>query len=265
MLEPEVVRFFFAKDPNRGRDFSIERLDQLVDEFDRFERLYYGEESGTEDEQRRADRVYPFLVSLSDVPGEALAASDLFAGEDPEAVAAAYDHNDSEGRRRRREFLDDEFADRVRLPYTFAAVLGMFDDEGAREATARKEGHVTDDDPAWAVEDAFGRVALASEWADRTDNEYDYTVSRSELPDVSVDEATAAALDELADFVAEGHDGEAIQGEIYETAKRNDIDIGDFFGVGYELFFDQREGPQLGHFLADLDREFVVERLRREA
>ncbi|MFB6140665.1 MAG: lysine--tRNA ligase [Halosimplex sp.] len=277
MLEPEVLRYFFAKDPNRGRDFSIERLDQLVDEFDRVERLYYGEESGTENEQRRADRVYPFTLSLADVPPEALVASGLFdevegdgdaetgdAARSGTAVAEAFDHNDPEDRRRRREFVDGEFAERVRLPYTFAAVLGMFDDPAAREATARKEGHVSDDDPAWAVEDAFGRVALASEWAARTDNEYNYTVSRSELPDVAVDEETAAALEELADFVAEGADGEAIQGEIYETAKRHDIEIGDFFGVGYRLFFDEDQGPQLGYFLGDLDREFVVERLRRE-
>jgi lysyl-tRNA synthetase class 1 len=132
-------------------------------------------------------------------------------------------------------------------------------------ATAKKEGHVADDDPAWAVEDAFGRVALASEWADRTDNEYNYTVARSELPDVSVEDDTAAALDDLADFVAEGRDGEAIQGEIYESARRHDLDVGGFFAVGYQLFFGETEGPQLGYFLADLDREFVVGRLRREA
>ena len=74
---------------------------------------------------------------------------------------------------------------------------------------------------------------------------------------------TAAALDELADFIAEGHDGEAIQSEIYETAKRNDIDIGEFFSAGYQLLFDDTEGPQLGTFIAKLDQEFVVERLRQ--
>ena len=78
------------------------------------------------------------------------------------------------------------------------------------------------------------------------------------------DPETERALDELAAFVAEGHDGEAVQGEIYETAKRHDLDIGEFFSAGYRLFFDDDEGPQLGPFLAKLDREFVVDRLRRE-
>jgi len=264
MLEPEVLRFFFAKDPGRGRDFSVERLDQLVDEFDRVERLYYDEEAGTEDEQRRASRVYPFLFDLRDVPETALAS----AGVDLDP--ATFDHNDPEDRRRRREFLDTTYRERVRLPYTFAAVLGMFEDERAREEAARAQGHVTEADPDWAIGDAFDRVALASEWARRTENEYNYTVKRSELPEVDVDERTGAALDELAAFVGEGTDGadgvdgEAIQGEIYETAKRHDIDVGDFFAAGYRLFFDEDEGPQLGHFLAKLDREFVVDRLRRE-
>ena len=265
LLEPEVLRFFFAKDPNRARDFSIERLDQLVDEFDRVERLYYGEETGTDQEQRRADRVYPFLISLSDAPTAALAASGLFddvPAEGEEGVA--FDHNDPEDRRRRREFVDGEFESRVRLPYTFAAVLGMFESDDARRESARAQGHVTDDAPEWAVEDAFGRVRLASEWADRTDNEYNYTVARTDRPDVEVDEATAEALSDLASFVADGNDGEAIQGEIYEAAKRYDLDIGEFFSTGYRLFFDEDEGPQLGYFLAKLDREFVVERLRRE-
>jgi len=258
LLEPEVLRFFFAKDPARGRDFSVERLDQLVEEFDRVERLYYGEETGTEDERQRADRVYPYLFDLRDVPESALAASRL----DPDP--AAFDHNDPEDRRGRRTFLDGTYEDRVRLPYTFAAVLGMFEDERAREDAARAQGHVAATDPDWAVADAFDRVALASEWARRTGNEYNYTVERSELPDVEVDDRTAAALDELAAFVTDGADGEALQGAIYETAKRHDVEVGDFFATGYRLFFDEDEGPQLGYFLAELDREFVVDRLRRE-
>ena len=74
-----------------------------------------------------------------------------------------------------------------------------------------------------------------------------------------------AAWRTLANFVErESPDGEALQGEIYETAKRQDLDIGDFFSAGYRLFFDEDQGPQLGPFLAKLDRDFVLARLRRE-
>jgi lysyl-tRNA synthetase class 1 len=140
----------------------------------------------------------------------------------------------------------------------------MTDDPDLREEIARREGHIPDDAPDWAVEGALARVERAREWARRTGNEFDYELKRGSMPDISFDDELAQALDELADFVEAGNDGEAIQGEIYETAKRHDIPIGDFFGAGYRLFFDDEEGPKLGPFLGKLDREFVVARLRRE-
>ncbi|EMA00756.1 lysyl-tRNA synthetase, class I [Haloarcula vallismortis] len=220
ILEPEVFKYFFVKDPRKQRDFSVENVDQLVEEFDQFERRYFGEADGSEDEMELAERAYPMVVAEPREEG-------------------------------------------VRIPYTFAAVLGMTDDPALREQIARKEGHIPDDAPEWAIEGALARVERAQEWASLTNNEFNYELKRSEIPDVSFDDATAAALDELAEFIAEGHDGEAIQAEIYETAKRNDIDIGEFFSAGYQLLFDDTEGPQLGTFIAKLDREFVVERFRR--
>ncbi|GGL50164.1 lysine--tRNA ligase [Halocalculus aciditolerans] len=223
MLETPVLRYFFAKDPTKARDFDVSRLDQLVDEFDQLEARYYGEQDGTERELAFAERVYPLLVE------------------------------DTEERP-------------IRLPFTFAAVLGMFDDPALREATARREGHIPEDASEDAVDAALQRVELAREWAERTDNQYNYTLARSHLPDHDFDERVEDALDDLADFVAaEEPDGETLQGEIYETAKRHDVDIGDFFTAGYRLFFDENEGPKLGQFLADLDTEFVVDRLRRDA
>ncbi|EMA52266.1 lysyl-tRNA ligase [Halococcus thailandensis JCM 13552] len=86
----------------------------------------------------------------------------------------------------------------------------------------------------------------------------------TDLPDAEFDDDTGRALDELADVVEAGHGGEAIQSEIFETAREHDLDPGDLFTAGYRLFFDTDQGPKLGPFLAELDREFVVRRLRRE-
>ena len=221
VLEPEVLRYFFAKDPSKARDFSIERLDLLVDEFDRFEAIYFGEVEASESERAFAERVYPFVV-------------------------------------------DDPREERIRLPYTFAAVLGMTDDPALREEIARREGHVPDDAPEWAIEEALARVERARNWARRTGNEFDYELKRSDLPDHEFDAATENALDDLADFVETEPGPEELQGEIYEAAKRHDVPVGDFFAAGYRLFFDEQQGPQLGPFLAKVDQEFVVDRLRRE-
>jgi lysyl-tRNA synthetase class 1 len=222
LIEPEVLLYFFAKDPSKARDFSIERIDQLVDEFDRLEAIYFDEVEPRDERQKaRADRLYPFLV------------------EEPRT-------------------------ERIRIPYTFAAVLAMTDDPELREEIARREGHIPEDAPEWAVQEALERVERAREWARRTDNAYNYELKRTECPNVEIDEPTAQALDDLATFLETHDDPEEIQGEIYETAKRHDIDVGDFFATGYRLFFDKKEGPKLGPFLATLDEAFVLRRLRRE-
>ncbi len=221
LVEAEVLRYFFAKDPSRARDFNVERVDLLVDEFDRLERIYFGEVKADERERQRAERIYPFCV----------------------------------------EEIREE---RIRLPYTFAAVLGMTDDPDLREEIARRESHIPEDASESAIENALARVELARNWARETGNEYDYDLKRTELPAVEIDENTEKALSELVKFIEEGHTPEEIQGEIYETARRNDVPVGDFFATGYRLFFDQEQGPKLGKFLGKLDREFVLARLRRE-
>ncbi|MDZ7746782.1 MAG: lysine--tRNA ligase [Halobacteriales archaeon] len=218
LLEPEVVRYFFTKDPSRARDFSIERLDQLVDEFDRFERLYFGEVDSGETETARAERAYPFIID-----------------PDPE---------------------------RIRIPYTFAAVLGMTDDDELRATMARRSGHLPEDASDEHVERALARVEKARAWAVRTDNEYNYRLAEA-LPDVAFDDATTNALADLADYVeSERPDGETLHEEIFETARDHEIDVGDFFTAGYRLFLDEQQGPRLGPFLAALDTTFVTERLR---
>jgi len=224
LLEPEVLRYFFALHPKKARDLSVERLDQLVDRFDRFERAYFGEVDDP-DLTAFAERAYPFVVGRPDDPPT----------EKP-----------------------------IRLPYTFAAVLGMVDDPEFRERLARDEGHIPADADADAVDAALARVEQARNWAERTGNEYDYRL-QTDLPEAEFDEDVAAALDDLADFVAAGHDGEAIQAEMYETARDHDVEVSDFFAAGYRLFFDDTQGPRLGEFLGELEREYVVDRLRREA
>ena len=221
LLEVEVLRYFFTKDPKKQRDFDVGAVDRLVDEFDRFEAAYFGAVDVDGLEAERAERAYPMVV----------------------------------------EELPDERP--VRVPYRFAAVLGMTDNRELRLQMARRSGHVPADAAEADVERALARVEKARAWARRTDNEFNYRLAE-ELPDVEFDADTEAALEDLADFVAaEAPDAETLQGEIYETAKRNDVDVGTLFEAGYRLFLAETEGPRLGPFLAPMDTEFVVRRLRR--
>ena len=224
LLEVPVLRYFFTKNPKKQRDFNVDNIDRLVEEFDRFERVYYGTtDDADEDERERADRAYPMVVDE--------------VGETPP----------------------------VRIPYTFAAVLGMTDNRDLRVQMARRSGHLPADATDAELEAALARVEKARAWAERTDNEFNYRLAE-DLPEVEFDGGVGGALDDLADFIeAESPDADSLQGEIYETAKRNDVAVGDFFEAGYRLFLDESQGPRLGPFLAPMDEEFVTRRLRREA
>jgi lysyl-tRNA synthetase class 1 len=226
LLEREVLHYYFTKNPARARDFDVSRLHQLVNEFDRFERLAFGvsnigNEGEVKEERARAERVYPLIVD-----------------EVPEKQP-------------------------IRFTYTFSAVLGMVDDHELRKRMARREGHIPEGASESAVESALERVNRARRWAERVDNAYNYRLA-TDLPNVEFDDDIENALDDLAEFAEAGHGGEPIQSEIFETARAHDIDPADLFAAGYRLFFDTEQGPKLGPFLAELDQEFVVRRLRRE-
>ena len=221
LVEPEVLLYFFAKNPRRARDFSIERIDLLVDEFDGLEAAYFGSRDQPADRIELAERIYPFLVS-------------------------------------------SVRADRVRLPYTFAAVLSMTDDRDLQHEIAVREGHLTPSTPASIIEEALSRVDRAGRWAALTDNRFNYRLHRETIPAVSIDDPVRTALESVADAVEAGSDGEDIQGAIFEAARAHDIEVRMVFEAGYRLFFDEPTGPKLGPFLAELDRDFVVGRLRLE-
>ncbi|MFP4591418.1 MAG: lysine--tRNA ligase [Halobacteriales archaeon] len=160
--------------------------------------------------------------------------------------------------------VDEPRAERIRLPYTFAAVLAMTDDPALRREIADREGHLPPDAPEWAVASALGRVERAGRWAALTDNQYNYRLQRERLPVDGFDAPVEAALDDVADAVEAGADGDAIQAAIFEAAEGHGLDAGTVFRAGYQLLFDEPAGPKLGPFLAELDRAFVVERLRLE-
>jgi lysyl-tRNA synthetase class 1 len=219
LLEIDVLRYFFTKNPKKQRDFDVSRLDRLVDEFDRFEGMYFGEVDATPDEIERAERAYPMVV--------------------------------------------DEIGERpIRIPYTFAAVLGMTDDRQLRVTMAKRSGHLPAEASDAEIDAALKRIEKARAWAVRTDNEFNYRLAET-LPKTDFDTDTQTALEELAAFIENNSpDEETLQEEIYETARRNDVPVGEFFSAGYRLFLDESEGPRLGPFLAAMDDAFVVRRLR---
>lgn len=218
-LESPVFRYFFTKNPKKQRDFTIDDLDQLVDEFDRLEQVYFETIDAPAHEQEHAETVYPMLV----------------------------------------ETVPDEQP--VRIPYRFAAILGMVDDPELRRTMACRTGRLPIDVDDATATTALQRVDTARNWAEYIDNQYNYRLANT-APDLDLSPSMTAAVNDLAEFLdTTSPDGEDIQSEVYTIAEDHDVATGELFSTVYELFLGETHGPRLGPFLAMLDHEYVMERL----
>lgn len=58
---------------------------------------------------------------------------------------------------------------------------------------------------------------------------------------------------------------EGIHNAVHESAKETDLPSGKAFAALYAIFLNAKRGPRAGHFLASLDRAFVLHRLQEAA
>lgn len=223
IMEPEAFLYFYSLNPMKQKNLEVKNINFLVDGFDRFERVYYGEvEPADAEEKELADRVYPML------PME-----------------------------KRRK---------IRIPYTFAAMVSASRNEEHILRTLKKTGHLPADATKEQEQDALTRVKLAGYWA-RNYGPEEYNISIKDNLEVPADitEAEKDALREMADYIEARHTEEETQYEIFEMAKRRDIKPARLFKTAYGLLLGKPRGPKLGPFLLALDTDFVVKRLRLEA
>ena len=138
--------------------------------------------------------------------------------------------------------------------------------EPQREAVERKGAPLT------AVErtDLDHRISLAREWLARwAPDEAKFSVL-DRMPDVTLSDPQRRYLGALRDLVGKIQDGEAMQNELYETAKRvglkkDDKVSQDAFAAIYLAFLGKPRGPRAGWLLVTLDPEFVRRRLEEAA
>ncbi len=223
IMEPEAFLYFYSLNPMKQKNLEVKNINFLVDNFDRVERIYYGEvEPVDAEEKETADRVYPMLHI---------------------------------GSRRK-----------VRIPYTFAAMVSVSNNEEHILRTLKKTGHLPADATKEQEQDALVRVRKAGYWAHHYGPE-EYNIAIKEKLEVPEDitEPEKEALREMADYVLAKHTEEETQFEIFEMAKRRGIKPGKLFKTAYMLLLGKPRGPKLGPFVLALDTDFVVKRLRLEA
>ncbi len=231
MLEtvpPEIVRYVLVRtDPNKHKDFDWAKIPQLVGEFERIERIYYGlEEHAPREDPGDLRRIYELsLVSpppppqLHQVPYSHLVTLVQLYPNMDDMLEALYRSGELQ------RGLDASYLDCIRSK--------------ARNARAWVEQYA----------DENQRIKLLEELDGATTGQ--------------LTEEQRGYLSALA-TVLEGTpwEGGAVQDAVFNTSKEVGLKARDAFGAIYLCMLGRGRGPRAGFFLASLDRDWVLARLR---
>ena len=230
VLEPGIIRFIYAKArPNKELkiDLSLGLLN-LYDEFDKVERIYFGlERAKGKEEEEELKRTYE--LSMPKVP-ERLTAQAPF------------------------RFL----VTLVQMPH--------LDEEGIIRVL-QEQGHVPEELAEKDAERIRTRIRLAKNWVEKyAPDDVKFSLLKKP-PEIELEAEVKGAMLEVAEWL-EKHEkfsvGE-LNNVLFDSAKKRGIPSRKWFKILYRLFIGKDRGPRLAPFLASLDRDFVVRRLRLEA
>ncbi|USH00559.1 lysine--tRNA ligase [Thermococcus argininiproducens] len=230
VLEPGVIRFLYARHrPNKEIKIDLELgLLNLYDEFDKVERLYFGmEEAKNPEEGEELKRTYE--LSMPFIPERLIA----------------------------------------QAPFRFLVVLVQMPhlDEDKIINVLKEQGHIPTDLGKEDLERIKLRIQLAKNWVEKYAPEGVKFELQEKLPTVEMSEDIKEALEELAEWIErkERFTVDELNTVIFDAAKKRGISSKKYFKVLYSLFIGKERGPRLAPFLASLDREFVIKRLRLES
>jgi len=227
---PETYRYMILReDPRKHINFQPERLPQLLDEFERAERIYYGlEEASTAEERQNIEEIYPFC--MPDGPPKVLPA---------------------------------------RLPYRFAVILSQLTPLLKGERIFSKAVEVSEKLAGRPltkseIELAKERLSQAAYWVEN----YAPEEARIQIPQTlspelksQLGESEREALRAVLAMLKEREWGEKeLQYELFEVGRRFKVGT-KIFAALYLIFLGKRYGPRLAPFLLSLEKEFVVSRL----
>jgi lysyl-tRNA synthetase, class I len=224
MTPPEVLRFFIAKNqPNKHLDFDPGLgILDLVDEYDSYERAHHGAEEGRAG-MKDIDRTY-VLSQPRRVPAQL-------------PFQIPYRHLVT---------VVQVAGEASKVPQILAR--GGLDVAKLDEQAARRFAH---------------RIEHVSYWLARFAPESVKFTLQSQAPTIefSADERSLVAL--LATRLADvAWDAQSIHDAVHGASVELGLKPGDAFRTVYKAFLAKTSGPRAGFFLAALERDFVVERLR---
>jgi lysyl-tRNA synthetase class 1 len=225
---PESLRYLILSvDPMRHVAFLPDRIPDIVDNFDRLERISFGAEppSGNEDIDYLRD-----LYGICTVGGA-------------------------------HKTLP------LRLPYRFCVYMVQLEDLfGSGGVLSKSLAYLAKLGGRQADEgekrDAESRLAMAKSWVSSyaPQNLKFQIVSdaRGQLPS----EPERRFIEGVIDLLQKNLKESELQNEIFEVARAQGLEVGKAFGAIYKILLGSEKGPRLAPLLAALDRDWLLNRLK---
>lgn len=226
---PEVLRFLISKyEPKTHIDFDPGLpLLNLVEEFDRYERAYYGLEKigGKEIEDQK--RIYEFARIRND---------------------------------------DRVFNINDQVSFRHAVTLvQLYPDEEilVEKLTGVPLSEMNEEQSDYVI----SRINAARKWLKKyAPDSVKFTLIRDlGKCEGSLNDDEWEMLRSLAaELEGKAWQADELQDGIFSYAKSNGIPPKNLFSVAYKAFLNRERGPKLGFFMSTMDRAFVLKRLRKE-
>jgi lysyl-tRNA synthetase class 1 len=226
---PEPLRYMILSvDPMRHIAFLPDRIPDIVDNFDRVERIYFGDETPSGNESK------DYLHDLYEI---------CIVGAPHKKMPA-------------------------RLPYRFCVYMVQLEALFGKkkmisqsiEYLNRLSGKKTIS--KWELNNLKERLSMAKNWvisyAPPT-LKFQITETPSYRPKTEVERSFVAAIITLLekDFIESD-----LQNEIFNAARSLGIEIGEAFSVIYRILLGSEKGPRLAPLLIALDRSWLLQRMR---
>jgi lysyl-tRNA synthetase class 1 len=105
-------------------------------------------------------------------------------------------------------------------------------------------------------EEVSKRLEFAKRWYE------DFLKAKVQSEKIKVDEKGKMAIEELIKAIEREDDGEKLQKEIFEIARRSGIEIQEFFKLIYKIILNSDRGPRLGPYIIESGKEEIIKKLR---
>jgi lysyl-tRNA synthetase class 1 len=216
----------------RAVNIRPEAIPDMIDEFERFERVYYGLEKADDEMKTLAQIVYPLALTGP--------VSEDYIPKLPFKFAVVMSQ------------LED--------------LLGM-DTIVARSEEAVKQQYDLETIPEMAKKRIPVRLKRAQKWVEMFGSRRDRIQVPDEIPKQIMSTLTPEDLTFLREILSLLEKGplkdEEIQTGVFETANELDFKIKRAFTVLYRVLISSKSGPRLGPFINMLGREWVIERIEK--